>query len=121
MSAINWFEVPVLEMSRAVAFYEAVLGVSLKRENFFGVPHAIFPVREPGGATGALIDDAKRRPVAGGAVVYLSANHKLDACLDRVGPAGGTIVVARTDIGPAGAFAIVTDTEGNTVGLHTEA
>ena len=37
---------------------------------------------------------------------------------------GGALVrrehsIARTDIGPDGAFAVVLDTEGNSVGLHT--
>jgi hypothetical protein len=120
-AAINWFEIPVTEMSRAVKFYEDVLGTSLKRENFLGVSHAIFSVGERGETTGALIHDDKRPPVAGGSVVYLSVNHRLDECLSRVHAAGGKVLVPRTDIGPAGVFAVLQDTEGNTVGLHTVA
>lgn len=85
------------------------------------MPHAIFPVGERGETTGALIEDAQRPPVAGGSVVYLSVNHRLDECLGRVSAAGGKVLVPRTDIGPQGAFAILQDTEGNTIGLHTVA
>ena len=33
---IDWFEIPVSDMSRAQAFYEAVLQTPLHRENFAG-------------------------------------------------------------------------------------
>ena len=32
-NVINWFEIPVAEMDRAVAFYEPVMQVTLRREN----------------------------------------------------------------------------------------
>jgi predicted enzyme related to lactoylglutathione lyase len=38
----------------------------------------------------------------------------------RVERAGGKVVVPRTDIGAAGAFALVRDPDGNIVGLHTD-
>ena len=31
-NVINWFEIPVAEMDRAVAFYEPVMQVTLRRE-----------------------------------------------------------------------------------------
>ena len=31
-NVINWFEIPVVEMDRAVAFYELVMQVTLRRE-----------------------------------------------------------------------------------------
>ena len=41
MHSVTWFELPTKDLERAAAFYEKVLGLSLKREVFFGVPHAI--------------------------------------------------------------------------------
>jgi len=52
--------------------------------------------------------------------VYLNASGKLDACLERVVPAGGAVVMPKTDIGDPGFIAVVRDTEGNLVGLHSE-
>jgi predicted enzyme related to lactoylglutathione lyase len=41
--------------------------------------------------------------------------------LERVGGAGGQIVFPRTAIGmDAGYSAVIADTEGNTVGLHSQ-
>ena len=57
-NAINWFELPTGNMSRAVEFYQTTLGVTLKQESFGGLPHAIFPSQCPDGAmstSGALV------------------------------------------------------------------
>ena len=116
-NAIHWFEIPTTDLPRASAFYEAVLGLSLKQEDFGGTPMAIFPTDEEG-VTGALVLDARRAPNAQGALLYLDATGKLDECLARVAGARGEVVLPRTAIGPQGFIAIVRDTEGNHVGLH---
>ena len=117
-NALTWFEIPTLDLDRAVRFYETVLAVRLKREVFGGVPHAIFPAGESD-ASGALIQDGRRKPSADGALIYLDAAGKLDACLDRLRSAGGTLVLPRTDIGAPGFIAVFRDTEGNAVALHS--
>jgi predicted enzyme related to lactoylglutathione lyase len=51
-NVINWFEIPVVEMDRAVAFYEPVMQVTLRRENMDCIEMAVFPYQDPapGGA-----------------------------------------------------------------------
>jgi predicted enzyme related to lactoylglutathione lyase len=117
-NAINWFEIPVADMDRACRFYEGALALPLRRESFFGVPMAVFPAQEPG-VGGALVRDDKRPVASGGALVYLDVTGRLDACLDRVPGGGGAVVQPRTSIGDNGFVALVRDSEGNTVGLHT--
>ncbi|HTQ48987.1 MAG TPA: VOC family protein [Polyangiaceae bacterium] len=116
--AINWFEIPARDMDRATRFWETVLGRSLKREVFGGVPHAIFAGGDDKAVSGALVSDGKRQPWGQGTLVYLDAGRDLDGCIARVVGAGGKVAVPRTEIGEHGAFAIVVDTEGNAVGLH---
>ncbi len=116
--AINWFELPVLDLARATKFYETVLAVKLKTENFNGTPNAIFPAEDPG-VGGSLVKDERRKPNPDGSLIYLNANGKLDACLARVAAAGGKVVLPRTDIGDPGFIALVIDTEGNQIGLHS--
>jgi uncharacterized protein len=117
-NALNWFEIPVGDMDRAVRFYEDVLSANLRRESFFGVPNAIFPFQAPG-VGGALIQDAKRPPGPGGSLVYVDVTARLDDCLSRVPGAGGVVVRPKTSIGEQGFFALIRDSEGNTVGLHS--
>lgn len=116
---INWFEIPVSNLDEAAALYTAALGYELKREVFFGVPHAIFP-REEGGVTGTLISAPERQPKRGvGTVVYLHARDGVPAALERANSAGAKVVQPTTDIGPFGVIALIEDFDGNVVGLHT--
>jgi predicted enzyme related to lactoylglutathione lyase len=117
-NALTWFEIPTLDLNRAVQFYETVLGVHLKREVFGGVPHAMFPAGQSD-AGGALIQDGHRKPSSEGTLIYLDAGGKLDACVDRVRGAGGMLLMPKTDIGDPGFIAVFRDTEGNSVALHS--
>jgi predicted enzyme related to lactoylglutathione lyase len=56
---------------------------------------------------------------ADGSIVYLNARDQMDAMLARVESAGGTVILPRTEIAPNGFIAVVQDTEGNHVGLHS--
>ena len=51
-NVINWFEIPVVDMDRAVAFYEPVMQVTLRRETMDCAELAVFPHQDPapGGA-----------------------------------------------------------------------
>jgi predicted enzyme related to lactoylglutathione lyase len=116
-NALTGFEIPTLDLDRAVHFYEAVLGVRLKREVFGGVPHAMFPAGQSD-AGGALIQDGRRKPSSEGTLIYLDVGGKLDACVERVRGAGGTLLMPKTDIGEPGYIAVLRDSEGNSVALH---
>jgi hypothetical protein len=118
-SALSWFEIPVVDMERAMKFYEGVLDTRLRRENFFGTDNAVFKTEQPG-VGGALIRQEKVRPQADGTLVYLNLNGQLDAALGRVQGAGGAVLLPKTSIGDMGDIAIIRDSEGNRVGFHSE-
>jgi predicted enzyme related to lactoylglutathione lyase len=116
--AVNWFEISVSDLDRATGFYEKVLGTQLKKEDFFGVPQAIFPYEQPA-IGGALVFHQAHVPGGSSSVVYLDAEGKLDSCLERVAGAGGEILQKKLALGPIGYIALIRDSEGNTVGLHS--
>ena len=117
---IHWFEIFVTDIDRAVRFYQTVLNIELRRENEAGRPMAIFASAVEEGVGGCLVRQPGREPTDQGVLIYLDATGKLDACLARVERAGGTVVQPKTDIGPPGHIALLRDTEGNLVGLHSE-
>ena len=118
MNAINWFEIPVTNFARARQFYESILATELKLdESFPGMRMALFPGDE---VCGCLVEFAESRPHADGVRIYLNGGENLGPILDRVVPAGGTVIMPKTflreDIGFIGMFR---DSEGNIVGLHS--
>lgn len=113
--AINWFEIPSLDFERAATFYDTIFGTPLGRGEFMGVPHGFFSA--DGNSIGAVIGGSAT-PGQGGTLLYLNAADQLDAILARVPAAGGTVLEGKTSIGPQGYIAIITDTEGNKIGLH---
>lgn len=117
---INWFEIPVSDLTRARQFYEAVLETTLHELTTDGQTLAVFPYDREGGATGgALVLSDGVKICQEGARVYLNAGESLDATLARVAPAGGQITTPRTELVQGrGAYAVIADTEGNRVGLH---
>lgn len=119
-SIINWFEIPVTDMARAIAFYEPVMGVSLRREKMASADLAVFPYSDPA-TGGALAKFDGIAPSLQGAIVYLHTDD-LPAALDRVATAGGQCVFGPVDLGKEiGNIALFTDSEGNRVGLHQPA
>jgi hypothetical protein len=116
--ALNWFEIPVVDMDRAVAFYSEMFGVALQAAEMSpGYLMAMFP--SEGGVGGALVSGEGYVPGMTGTVVYLNGGDDLSGPLSRVEAAGGQIIVPKSDIGENGFFAFFIDSEGNKVGLHS--
>jgi uncharacterized protein len=117
-SAINWFEIPVTNMDRAVRFYNSILGIQLEKMEVMGATSAFFPY-ETEGVGGSLTMGDGYVPSQTGAVIYLNGGQNLSTVLDRVEAAGGQIMLPKTSIGENGYIAFFIDTEGNKIGLHS--
>ncbi len=120
--ALDWFEIPVRDLSRAQSFYEALLGTTLRREEIGDSALAVFPYAESGVGGCLMAGAGAPMPSASGTLVYLNADPSLDAVLARVERAGGRIATPKVQLpGDMGVFAHVTDSEGNRIGLHARA
>tara|TARA_B110000037_G_scaffold220367_2_gene288092 strand:- start:37432 stop:37716 length:285 start_codon:yes stop_codon:yes gene_type:complete len=81
---------------------------------------AAFPYEPTSGkASGAISESPMHKPSKEGVVLYLNANPNLEVALNRVEAAGGHIAMQKTAIGPNGFMAMMMDTEGNLIGLHS--
>jgi predicted enzyme related to lactoylglutathione lyase len=120
-NAIGWFDLYVNDMSRAVAFYEAVLQQQLEP---IGDPTGetlmrAFPSNmSVYGAAGALVKSPHSQPGPGGTMIYFSVN---DCAIEekRVREAGGQVLRPKFSIGQFGWVALCLDTEGNVFGLSS--
>jgi predicted enzyme related to lactoylglutathione lyase len=113
-----WFDIPVLDLDRAVRFYSAVLGASVKKEDFPGMAIAVLP-HEGNDVAGCLVKADEDKPSDHGPLLYLNAQGRLDQAIAAVGANGGKILKPKHSIGPYGFRAIVLDSEGNRVALHS--
>lgn len=118
-AAVRYFEIAVLDMDRAVAFYEAVLTLTLERGEIDGNQMAYFPPDPAGvGAGGALAKGDSYVPGRQGCRLYFTVGS-IDATLARAVAAGGIVLYPKTSIGELGFVAEFEDSEGNCIALHS--
>ncbi len=115
---VNWFEIPVSDLSRAKTFYESALGIEITESEMGPNKMGWFPMEMGAtGAAGTLIQGDGYMPSHDGSLVYLHVD-KIDPTLKAIGSGGGKTLMPRTDIGQHGFIAHFEDSEGNRVALH---
>lgn len=120
--AISWFEIPTVDLNRAQTFYERILDTRLTPLDLENFQMRMFPVEDITCVGGALCySKSSHVPSAtDGPLVYLNANPDVQQVLDKVVEAGGKILVPKTQISPEyGYMALIIDTEGNRIALHS--
>jgi uncharacterized protein len=121
-NALNWFEIPAVDLDRAQRFYQTLLGTTLKREAMGPEQMAIFAADADGVAGCLHRGAAPVAPSREGTRVYLDASPSIDAALGRVAAAGGRIATPKVALPEGmGYYALIEDSEGNVVGLHATA
>ena len=116
---VCWFEIYVDDMARAKKFYADVFGVELESGGMPDIEMWIFSYDENAyGATGALVKMAGCPAGRNSAIVYFSCEDCAVAQA-KVAPAGGGVIKEKFAIGEHGFIALVADSEGNTIGLHS--
>lgn len=115
---VRWFEIYVQDMARARRFYESVFQLSLQKLDsptleIWGFPSEMNQY----GSSGALVKMEGVSPGGSTLVYFACEDCAVEAA--RAEQAGGRIQRAKMSIGEYGHIALVTDTEGNMIGLHS--
>ena len=122
-NAISWFEIGTTDLERATKFYETIFGISMTVMDLPNIKMRMFPIDDMiRGVGGALVNSGGfHKPSAtDGPLIYLNGNPDVQLILDKVEAAGGKIMVPKTEISPEyGFMAVIIDTEGNRLGLHS--
>jgi predicted enzyme related to lactoylglutathione lyase len=118
------FEIPFENKQRAMNFYTQCFGWQLQDmpEMNYVMANTVatgadFRPSEPGAINGGLFQRPKEAP---GPVIYVGVGS-VDEAIKKVQAAGGTVVTPKTPIPGMGAYARISDTEGNIVGLFESA
>ncbi len=116
---VGWFEIYVQDMTRAKNFYESVFQTKLERLNNPEPEMWSFPMDMNRWGAGGALTYMQGFPSGGNStLVYFScADCAVEAA--RVTASGGRIFKEKMSIGQYGFIALVFDTEGNMIGLHS--
>lgn len=113
---VVWVDIPVADLDRARTFYAAVLAIDVHKEQSGDVAFCVLDHQDGNG--GCLVvkpeDICDRGPL-----IYLNANNRIHDAVARVESSGGKVVTPIHSIGPHGVRAVITDSEGNRVALHS--
>jgi len=112
---ISWVEIPAVNFTRAVNFYNSILKMDLQPLDFGHEKMACFPNDE-----GAISFAPNFRPSKDGVLVSLNTENDLDGTIERIMENGGEIIQPKTKIEAEGRghFALFIDSEGNKIGLY---
>ena len=121
INPVAWFEIYVQDLDRARQFYESVFQVTLQKLNapFPEIELWGFPAEHNNyGASGALVKIEGCPSGGNSTIVYF---HCDDCAVEeaRVLSVGGQVHRSKMPIGEYGFMALVYDTEGNMIGLHS--
>ena len=122
-NAISWFEIPATDLPRAQKFYETIFGIKMVPMDMENIKMRMFPLDDMMTQIGGAVVDSggfHKPSLTDGPLIYLNGNPDVQNVLNKVEAAGGTIMVPKTQISPEyGYMAVLVDTEGNRIGLHS--
>lgn len=117
---VVYFEIPVLDLSRACDFYSKVFETTLTRDVVDGYQMAFFDSSDDSfGATGALVVGDVYVPSHQGCFLYFGV-ESIDTTVARAIEHGGSVLYPKKSNGELGFVAEIQDSEGNRVALHEE-
>jgi uncharacterized protein len=117
---VGWFDIHVSDLNRAKKFYETVFNTQLVDLPIEWGKQSLFPFNPEGpNISGALVEKTDMTPNGNNTVVYFETEDCI-AEENKIETAGGKIIRPKISIGAFGFISLFIDTEGNTIGLHSQ-
>jgi predicted enzyme related to lactoylglutathione lyase len=119
-SQVNHFEIPFEDLDRATAFYKDVFAWETQHlpEINYTLAHSVDvdKKRRPkkkGAINGGFVEKSEKQPYPTLVITVKS----IDETLSGIGEKGGSVVQGKDEVPQMGFFALVKDSEGNSIGL----
>lgn len=116
---VVWCDIFVDDLDRACAFYEGVCGITCTKESFEGYAFAVLEHKEGNGGCLVPRQPGQARPSGNGVMIYLNVDGRIRDAVQQVAALGGKVVQDVHAIGPHGCRALIEDSEGNAMALHS--
>ncbi|NNE27418.1 MAG: VOC family protein [Saprospiraceae bacterium] len=120
---VTWYEIPVSDMTRAVAFYSSLFEMKIEISDFGELKMAIMPYYENQiGISGALVENKAfyHADNQKGPLLYFETDS-VAKTLEKAVKLGGSIIIEEKMISPEhGSMGVFLDTEGNRIALHAK-
>jgi len=111
-----WFDIPVADLDRAARFYNAVLGVPIHKH---ATDQFTFCVIDHDQGNGGCLIEGRDSVTSKGILVYMNVEGRIRAAEREALKHGGKVLESAHSIGPHGFRAVVLDSEGNRIALHS--
>ena len=112
-----WFDIPVEDLDRAKEFYESVLNIKIFKENANGFKFCVLNHKDGNG--GFLVPNKFEISSDSGILLYLNVNDRIQNAMKNAENLGAKIIEQVRGISPHGFRAIILDSEGNRIALHS--
>ena len=114
-----YFEIPVVDMERAINFYESLLETELERGTIHEYEMAFFPYEHNGvGISGALAKGDVYKPSIDGIFLYLQIED-IDAIISKAVELGSEVLLKKIEADSC-FVAEIKDSEGNRICLKQD-
>jgi uncharacterized protein len=114
---IVWCDIPVANLDRASAFYAATLGIGVDKVEMENFKFCVF--HHDTGNGGCLVINEAEISGTAGILLYMNVDGRIRDAVIQVQKMGGKIVKPVHSIGPHGFRAVILDSEGNRIALHS--
>lgn len=112
-----WFDIPVANLDRASAFYAATLGIPVHKTEFDNFKFSVLD--HDTGNGGCLIPNEAEISGNAGILLYMNVDGRIQDAVVEASKHGGKVVKPVHPIGQHGFRAVILDSEGNRIALHS--
>ena len=112
-----WMDIPVVDLDRSIQFYKEVIGREISKESFGDLDFAVFMHESGNGA--CLVPDETLVSEDRGILVYFNVDGRIRDAVEMAKQNGGKVIEDTHAIGPHGFRALLVDSEGNGIAVHS--